>query len=71
MARLKRTDLLEQGLQQLVEEGVDALTVDSICSLLGVTKGSFYHHFKNRQIFLEALLQFLEETYTSKFIEFS
>lgn len=71
MARLSRNDWLEQGLEYLVQHGVDALTIANICSVLEVTKGSFYHHFKNRQAFLEALLQYWEETYTTQFIEFS
>jgi AcrR family transcriptional regulator len=71
MSQLKREDWLERGLSLLAEEGTDALTIDSLCQRFSVTKGSFYHHFKNRQAFLEALLQFWEERYTSKFIAYS
>ena len=71
MSQLKREDWLERGLNLLAEEGAEALTIDSLCQRFGVTKGSFYHHFKNRQAFLEALLQFWEESYTSKFIAYS
>jgi AcrR family transcriptional regulator len=71
MSQLKREDWLERGLNLLAEESLEALTIDSLCQRFGVTKGSFYHHFKNRQAFLEALLQFWEETYTSSFIAYS
>jgi AcrR family transcriptional regulator len=71
MSQLKRDDWLERGLMLLAEEGADALTIDNLCQHFSVTKGSFYHHFKNRQTFLEALLEFWEETYTSRFIAYS
>lgn len=71
MARLQRDDWLEQGLITLAEQGVDALTIEAMCKLMKVTKGSFYHHFKNREAFLEAILAFWEDKYTQQFITFS
>lgn len=71
MARLQREDWLEQGLVTLAEEGVDALTIEAMCKLMSVTKGSFYHHFKNRQTFLDAILNFWEEKFTQQFISIS
>ena len=71
MARLQREDWLEQGLITLAEQGVDALTIDAMCKLMTVTKGSFYHHFKNRETFLEAILAFWEDKYTQQFITVS
>lgn len=71
MARLKREDWLEQGLSTLAENGVDALTIEAICQLMAVTKGSFYHHFQNRDAFLEAILTYWEDKFTKQFIEFS
>jgi AcrR family transcriptional regulator len=68
MSNLKRDDWLERGLAILVAEGQEVLTIDALCQRFGVTKGSFYHHFKNRQAFLEALLQFWEEKFTTQFI---
>lgn len=71
MARLKRDDWLEQGLNTLAKKGVDALTIDAMCQLMAVTKGSFYHHFQNREAFLEAILSYWEDKFTQQFIEFS
>lgn len=71
MARLSREDWLEQGLITLAESGVDALTIEAMCQLMGVTKGSFYHHFQNRQAFLEAVLSHWEDKFTKQFIAFS
>jgi AcrR family transcriptional regulator len=71
MARVTREDWLENGLQVLAQSGVEMLTIDAMCRHLGVTKGSFYHHFKNREAYLEAILEFWEEKYTGQFIQFS
>ena len=71
MPRLSKENWLEEGLIYLVENGVDALTIDAMCQHLNVTKGSFYHHFKNHRAFLNDILEFWETTYTVKFIEHS
>lgn len=47
---------LNSGLSLLVTHGVSGLTIDGMCQALGVTKGSFYHHFKNLQDFKGQLL---------------
>lgn len=65
--RKTKEDLLKKGLEILAEHGVEGLTIDALCIRLGVTKGSFYHHFKSRSLFREALLEFwLEENTESK-----
>jgi len=71
MSQLKRDDWLENGLMLIAQKGVDSLTIDAMCSQLGVTKGSFYHHFKNRKVYLRAILEFWEEKYTSQFVNIS
>jgi AcrR family transcriptional regulator len=52
-------------------EGEKELRIDRMCKRLGVTKGSFYHHFSNRLAFLEAIVGFWEELYTSQYIALS
>lgn len=59
---------LEAGLGILIEVGADHLTIENLCQKLGVTKGSFYHHFKNRQYYQEALLGYWEATCTQDLI---
>lgn len=71
LTRATQQEWLEQGLIALHESGVDALTIDLMCQRLGVTKGSFYHHFANRTDFLRALLGHWEEQYTSQFIAYA
>lgn len=58
------TDLLDAGLKLLETESVQQLTIDSLCRKLKVTKGSFYHHFKNRADFLERMLKHWVEGWT-------
>jgi AcrR family transcriptional regulator len=56
MTRFSKADWLELGAQRLAEEGPDALTLERITAAAGRTRGSFYHHFKDREAFLSALM---------------
>lgn len=44
-----RTRLLDAALQVIRTKGYHATTVDEICTAAGVTKGSFFHHFKGKE----------------------
>ena len=63
-----KTQWLEFALQQLVNHGPQQLTIAKLCTAKGVTKGSFYHHFKNRQLFIEALMEHWYQEMTLNFI---
>jgi AcrR family transcriptional regulator len=54
--RRSRDDWIVAGLASLGEVGVDKLRVDQIAAALGVTKGSFYWHFKDRDELLAAMV---------------
>jgi AcrR family transcriptional regulator len=47
-SRYTKESLLEAAIQITNEKGYDNVTVDQLCEELGVTKGSFYHHFKSK-----------------------
>jgi len=68
MKRLKKDKWLEHGIKNLATNGPSALTIDGMCEHLGVTKGSFYHHFKNRNIFIGELLVYWEQRDTNRVI---
>tara|TARA_B100001123_G_scaffold434315_1_gene560658 strand:- start:477 stop:974 length:498 start_codon:yes stop_codon:yes gene_type:complete len=42
----------------LGEKGLDGVRIEPLARRLGVTKGSFYWHFKGRQELIEALLDY-------------
>lgn len=55
-ARLDATAWTQAGLEQLAEQGMDGVKVETLAKRIGVTKGSFYWHFKDRDALLEAML---------------
>lgn len=61
-------DWLEFALDILIKKGPDSLKITPLCDLKGVTKGSFYHHFKNRSEFIETLMTHWYQEMTLDFI---
>lgn len=57
------------GLEILSQHGPQRLTVDALCTRLGVTKGAFYHHFQGYDAYKTGLLQFFEQEGTLRIIE--
>lgn len=53
---LTREDWVSAAWDMLGESGLDGVRVEPLARRLGVTKGSFYWHFKDRQQLVEALL---------------
>src|SRR5215831_13967714 len=51
-----RQALLYAGLIELVEHGLDAPSLDAICARAGYTRGAFYVHFKDREDFFVAVM---------------
>ena len=47
---------LDEGLVVLAEEGEAGLRIDRIATRLGLTKGSFFHHFDGAPAYRAALL---------------
>lgn len=66
--QLSRTDWLEKGLELLSAGGPQQVKIDTLCKALGVTKGSFYHHFKHHAAYVSALLEHWKSTYTQQLI---
>ena len=54
-ALLDRERWVEAGLSALIRGGLGAVSVERTAKALGVTKGSFYWHFKNRDALVAAL----------------
>jgi AcrR family transcriptional regulator len=51
-----RQALLQAGLAELVEHGLDVPSLDAICARAGYTRGAFYVHFKDREDFFVAVM---------------
>jgi AcrR family transcriptional regulator len=64
MARITRERWLEEGLKLLAGKGFKHLTLSELLARLKVTHGSFYHHFRNRRDYTEALLQAWQQQMT-------
>lgn len=60
--QLAAEDWVHAGIAAVVARGPDALRIDALCKNLGVTKGSFYHHFKGRDDLVSAIAKFWAET---------
>ncbi|RRS02199.1 TetR/AcrR family transcriptional regulator [Glycomyces terrestris] len=60
---------LDEGLTLLAESGVKAVTIDALSERLGLSKGSFYHHFKGMAGYHAALLDHFEQRETQAFID--
>ncbi|HEY3399540.1 MAG TPA: TetR/AcrR family transcriptional regulator [Geothrix sp.] len=45
----------------IIREGVSAVAVEPLAQALGVTKGSFYWHFENRDALIQAALEAWEQ----------
>lgn len=52
---------VETAYLALVEEGISGVKVDRLAQRLGVTRGGFYHNFKDREELLDALLHHWEQ----------
>ena len=55
-----RESWFDEARQVLIAEGADRVRVDPLAKRLGVTTGSFYHHFRNRRELLDGLLDHWE-----------
>jgi TetR/AcrR family transcriptional regulator, transcriptional repressor for nem operon len=44
-----KTKLLEAALHLIREKGYQATRVEDVCASAGLTKGSFFHHFKSKE----------------------
>ena len=54
--QLDRNDWIEGAIDVLSDQGVAGLRVEVLAKSFGVTKGSFYWHFKDRQDLLDAVV---------------
>jgi len=68
VARYSKTDWLDLGLELLTSEGSQAIRIEVLCSRAEKTKGSLYHHFKDRDEYVGALMRYWEQNLTQEVI---
>jgi AcrR family transcriptional regulator len=67
--RMGRLDWVRAGLSALSEAGVEEVRIERLAQRLGITKGSFYWHFKRRDDLLVSIIEEWERIQTSAVIE--
>lgn len=65
--RLSASDWTEAALAAIAADGLAAVAVEPLAKRLGVTKGSFYAHFKDRDQLIEAALAAWERAHAEAF----
>ncbi len=68
-SNLSKEDWLQAALDVLNERGVDSVKVLPLSKVLGVTRGSFYWHFKDREDLLQQILKYWERELTDTVIQ--
>ena len=62
--RLSADDWVRAALDTMVDEGIGGVKIQRLCDRLGVTKGSFYWHFADRDALVAAALAVWEQQST-------
>ncbi len=66
--KVSKEQWLELGLRLLIKKGPSEIKIDRLCQAAKISKGSFYHHFKNRDEYVNSLLAFWREQNTQSII---
>jgi len=68
MARVTRESFFTAAFALLAQEGFPGVTAAGLCQRLGVTRGSFYHHFGSFEIFIKDLTAHWQRLYTDNLV---
>jgi AcrR family transcriptional regulator len=68
-SRLSGEDWIGAAMEAIVQGGVGAVAIEPLAVRLAATKGSFYHHFPNRDRLIVAALEEWERSQTDAVIE--
>ena len=71
MAVATPIDYFDAAMRLLADSGFKGLTIAALCERLGVTSGSFYHHFGSWDGFVDAFLRHWEAEQTRRTIDLS
>jgi AcrR family transcriptional regulator len=68
-SRTPRSKWIEEGLRAFAVGGPDAVRVEALAKVLGVTKGGFYGYFADRNALLAEMLDAWEWASTDEVVE--
>jgi AcrR family transcriptional regulator len=68
---LERVDYFAAAYAILGEVGSEGITIHALCERLGVTKGSFYHHFENLEAFVHAFAGWWQTGFTARLAQYN
>ena len=63
-----REDWIKAGIKILEKKGIQNVKIESMAREMGVTKGSFYGYFQNRDVFLKAIIDYWADFHTSQIV---
>ena len=58
-----RVQLLEEGRKLFAAQGIQKVTVDELCTSVGIAKGSFYSFFENKEDLFMAIIDDIHEQF--------
>ncbi|MFS0838823.1 TetR/AcrR family transcriptional regulator [Paenibacillus sp. 1P03SA] len=67
--QLTREDWVKAGIHKLAKSGIHEVRVEVLAKALRISKGSFYHYFRDRKELLDSMLDYWEDHATKRIIE--
>jgi AcrR family transcriptional regulator len=62
--QLTRQDWINAAMELLAVAGIGAVSIDRLATGLGITRGSFYHHFADREDLMRGVLEHWAQQWT-------
>ncbi|WP_155592285.1 TetR/AcrR family transcriptional regulator [Lysinibacillus cavernae] len=67
--QVTKDDWIRAGLQQLAETGIHKVRIEALARSLKISKGSFYHYFRDHQQLLDAMFDYWETHATKAIVQ--
>lgn len=71
MGTLTRQHWIAAGFAALEQQGHSGISAENLARRLNVTRGSFYHHFRHKEEYVNALLSQWEADYTQAMLAYA
>ena len=64
-----KEELIEIGIKMITKEGVDKLSIRKAAAACGVSHNAPYSHFKNKEEYLKAIKQYVEQRFAEALLQ--